>query len=115
MPAADPPVPWEIECREVKSRLNRGERLALVDCREADEHALVRIEGAKLLPLSEMVGRQTELEPFRDQPVVVYCHHGGRSLRVTQWPRQTGFVDVRSMAGGIDRWAQEIEPGMTRY
>lgn len=108
-------VPWEIECREVKALLDGGQPFLLLDCREADEHAQVRIDKARLLPMSEMVDRLQEIEPFREAPVVVYCHHGGRSLRVTQWLRQSGFANVRSMSGGIDRWAEEIEPGMIRY
>jgi rhodanese-related sulfurtransferase len=46
---------------------------------------------------------------------VVHCHHGGRSLRVAHWLREQGFANAQSMAGGIDRWSQEIDPSVPRY
>jgi len=59
--------------------------------------------------------RAAELEPYRAREIVVHCHHGGRSMQVTQWLRQQGYSRVQSMAGGIDRWACEIEPNLPRY
>jgi adenylyltransferase/sulfurtransferase len=105
----------EIDCQSVKSRLDAREPLLLIDCRERDEYALVHIEEATLIPMSEMQARVGELEPHRDQPIVVHCHHGGRSLRVTAWLRQQGFANVQSLAGGIDRWAEEIDRSLPRY
>jgi rhodanese-related sulfurtransferase len=107
-------LPLEVDCRSVKARLDAGE-IVLVDCREADEHATVHIAGTTLLPMSELAARARELEPHRGKNVVVHCHHGGRSFRVASWLRQQGFDKAQSMAGGIDAWAEEIEPGMVRY
>jgi len=107
--------PWETDCRTVETRRKAGEAFLLLDCRERDEDALVRIEGARLIPMTELAQRVSELDAHKDSEIVVYCHHGGRSLRVAQWLRQQGFPKVSSMAGGIDRWSQEIDPTLPRY
>ena len=105
----------EVSCQETAEKLKQGETFLLLDCREQDEYDHVHIAGATLLPMSQIADRVQELEPQRDQPVIVYCHHGGRSLRVTMFLKQAGFADVRSMAGGIDAWASEIDPSIPRY
>jgi rhodanese-related sulfurtransferase len=85
----------------------------LIDCREPDEWALCRIEGATLIPLSQFAERALPaLSP--DRPVVVYCHHGMRSLRATQWLRHKG-VNAWSLAGGIDAWSEVIDEDVPRY
>ena len=71
--------------------------------------------GVTLLPMSELANRVAELEPHRDGEIVVHCHHGGRSLRVAMWLRNQGFARVSSLAGGIDLWSQQIDPGVPRY
>src|SRR5688500_8486192 len=108
-------VPWEVDVATVKRRLDAGEKFLFVDCRERDEHQLVHIAGATLIPLSELTTRVGDLEAHRGGSIVVHCHHGGRSLRAAQWLRQSGFNQAQSMAGGIHQWAEEIEPGMTKY
>ena len=105
----------EITCAQVKQKLDEGEEFVFLDCREQKEYDLVAIEGARLLPMSELEARHEELADHKDDPIVIHCHHGGRSLRVANWLRSQGFSQAQSMAGGIDVWAQEIEPGMTRY
>lgn len=108
-------VPIEVSCAQVKARLDAGDRLLLLDCREPDEHKTVCIKQATLLPMSEIQARICELDAFRDDDIVVHCHHGGRSLRVANWLRQQGFAKAQSMAGGIDQWAIEIDPSLPRY
>lgn len=108
-------LPLEIGCAEVSARIDQGDNLLLVDCREPQEHATVNIDGAVLLPMSELPARADELEPHRERPIVVHCHHGMRSAQVAQWLREKGFALAQSMAGGIDRWAVEVAPGMVRY
>ncbi len=65
--------------------------------------------------MSEIEGRVGEIENYRQREIVVYCHHGIRSLQFASWLRQLGFDNVQSMAGGIDRWALQIDPKLSRY
>ena len=108
-------IPIEIDCASVKNKLDLDEPFFFLDCREQDEHAQVNIPQATLLPMSEIQDRVAELDAHKAEDVIVMCHHGGRSLQVAMWLRQQGFVKAQSMSGGIDVWAQTIEPGMTRY
>lgn len=105
----------EIDCPAVKSLIDSGADFLLLDCRESDEHAVARIDGSRLLPMSEIQQRIGELEEFRACDIIVHCHHGGRSLRVAAWLRQQGFPRARSMSGGIDEWSQTIDPSVPRY
>jgi rhodanese-related sulfurtransferase len=109
-------LPLEISCLEVKTKLDGGDdQMLLLDCRETNEHALVSIAAAVLVPMSELAVRVGELDEHRERHVVVHCHLGGRSAQVAAWLRQQGFPRAQSMAGGIDQWAVEIEPRMARY
>jgi len=108
-------MPLEITCRGVKDKLDTGEPFLFVDCREADEHALARIAGARLVPMSELANRLSEFEPYREAEIILHCHHGGRSERVANWLRGQGFSKARTMVGGIDRWAEEIDREVPRY
>jgi sulfur-carrier protein adenylyltransferase/sulfurtransferase len=85
----------------------------LIDVREVGEWEIARIPGARLIPLGELPGRLAELDPRR--PIVTYCHRGVRSMRALEILRAAGFHDVRSLAGGIDAWARDVETGMARY
>ena len=105
----------EIDCRTVKQRLDEKADFLLLDCREAEEFATARIEGSVLIPMSGITERVQELEAWRNKPIVVHCHHGGRSLRVTMWLRSQGFTDVLNLTGGIDEWSQQIDPTVPRY
>ena len=110
-----PELPLEIDCRSVKQKLDAKADLLLLDCRERDEYETASIHRAVLLPMSEIADRLDELESHRDRPIVVYCHVGGRSLRVTRWLREQGFTQVQNLSGGIDQWSQEIDPTVPRY
>jgi rhodanese-related sulfurtransferase len=112
IPAIHTPSPLEISCAQTSAQ---RDQLTLVDCRETPEHEICQIPGADLLPMSQIEGRMQELAPLRGRPLVVICHHGVRSLQVAIWLRQQGFAQAQSMAGGIDRWAIEVDPAMTRY
>lgn len=108
-------LPEEISAGETALRLAEGSIL-LVDCREPDEHATTRIEGAKLVPLSTWSDVFPAAFPAdKNTPIVIHCHHGMRSLRATRFLRQNGYAAARSMAGGIEAWSLEVDPAVPRY
>lgn len=106
---------WEVSPREVEAMRERGVDFVLLDCRLPREHAAASIDGSVLLPMQELPARLADLEPHKEAKVVVHCHHGMRSLRVTQFLREQGFRDVTSMAGGIDLWSVAVDPKVPRY
>lgn len=108
-------LPLEIDCHGVSHLREQGDDFLFLDCREQSEHEAAAIPGTTLLPMSEIQDRAEELEPYRQQRIVVHCHHGGRSLRLTRWLRQQGYPHVQSLAGGIDEWSQTIDPTVPRY
>ena len=88
--------------------------LLLLDVREPWEFQTAKIDGATLMPVGDVPSRaHQELDP--EQHIVVYCHHGVRSMNVTSWLRQQGFEEVQSLRGGIDRWSREIDPKVPLY
>ena len=107
-------IPLEISTGEVKSRLESGETLRLIDVREPEEHAICRIEGARLIPMRSIPQHLSELDDD-GPPLIVYCHHGVRSLNVVDWLRRQGLENCRSLAGGIDLWSVEVDPAVPRY
>jgi len=111
--AAD--FPLEIDVRTAHTLQQADDVFLFLDCREREEHALARIPGTVLIPMGELASRLDELESFRARRIVVHCHHGGRSMRVTEWLRRQGFPCVQNLAGGIDAWSQEIDSRVPRY
>ena len=105
----------EVDCKTVKAKLDSGADFVFIDCREQNEYDLVKIDGATLLPMSQVTDRVAELEQHKDSEIIIHCHHGGRSLNVANWLKSQGFKNPLSMAGGIDVWAQEIDPSLERY
>jgi rhodanese-related sulfurtransferase len=103
----------EITPADVKARLDRGEKLFLVDVREPWEHQLCRIDGAKLVPLGSLAASLQTL-PDVDE-LICYCHHGMRSLDAAAWLRLQGIEKAKSLAGGIERWSLEVDPRVPRY
>ena len=106
---------WEIDPDRLRAMLDAGEPMLLLDCRTPPERDIARIEGSVLVPMDELAARLEELREHADEPVVVYCHSGQRSLIVTSALRRSGFSDVTSLAGGIDRWSLEIDGTVPRY
>ena len=107
---------FEITPREVKSKLDQGEAIHLIDVREPEEYQMSRIEGGELIPMRTVPAALQSLEEKADSGLlVVFCHHGVRSLNVVNWLRQSGVENCQSMAGGIDRWSAEIDPAVPRY
>jgi rhodanese-related sulfurtransferase len=103
----------EITPAEVKRRLDSGESLMLVDVREAWEVQTCSIDGATNIPLREIPTHLEQLEEAEN--IVVFCHHGMRSLDAAAWLKSQGVAAVRSMTGGIDRWSLEIDASVPRY
>jgi rhodanese-related sulfurtransferase len=85
----------------------------LLDVREPMELQVASIEGTVNIPMGEVPLRARELDP--EEHIVVICHHGVRSLNVTNWLRQQGFGRVQSMRGGIDRWSREVDAAVPIY
>jgi len=103
----------EITPAELKKRLDAGEKLLLIDVREPWEHEICRIEGAKLIPMNTIPANLQSLDV--EEAVICYCHHGMRSLDVAVWLQRQGVESAKSLAGGIDKWAAEIDPKVPRY
>ena len=111
-----PVLPIEVPPLEVKQRLDLGEKIALIDVREPSEFAQARIENAELVPMRTVPAELSRLDARTDaETLIVFCHHGVRSLNVVNWLREQGVDACQSMAGGIDRWSVEIDPSVPRY
>jgi len=104
---------FEISAGQVKALQKSGDAFILLDVREPWEFETARIEGAKNIPMGDMPARVQELDP--EEHIVVVCHHGVRSLTVTNWLRQQGFEKTQSMRGGIDGWARTVDPKVPLY
>ena len=106
-------VELEISVAELRQKKDSGETFLLVDVREPWEYETCRIDGAILIPMRSIPANLGRLDV--DQNVICYCHHGQRSLDVAAWLRAQGVESAQSLAGGIDRWSAEIDPGVPRY
>ena len=103
----------EIGAREAAKLRESGEPVIFLDVREPDELAICRIDGARHIPMNSIPEAVGALP--REEPLVVLCHHGMRSLHVVNYLRERGFANAVSMRGGIDAWALEIDPSVPRY
>lgn len=108
-------LPLHIDAHSVKDLMDGGDDFLLLDCRGEDEYKLVRIEGSRHLPMAEVPARSGELAAYREKRIVVHCHHGIRSLQVTQWLREQGFEGAQNLMGGIDVWSLLIDTALPRY
>src|SRR5262252_2862437 len=106
-------LPLEIGVEEAGRLLAKADGVLLVDVREPWEYELCRIEGSKLIPMATIPANLQALDT--DDRVICYCHHGLRSLDVAVWLRRQGIEMAQSLAGGIDRWSQQIDPRVPRY
>ena len=107
-------LPPEISVDTLAKLLKQENPPLLLDVREPWETQTASLPGATLIPMGDIPSRaHQELDP--DQPIVVLCHHGARSLNVTMWLRAQGFDHAQSLAGGIDHWSAVIDPTIPRY
>ncbi len=102
----------EITPHELQEMIANGEVAQLIDVREPWETEICTVGGSQLIPMQTLPQRLGEI--VRSQPVAVICHHGQRSLMCAQYLVEQGY-EATSVAGGIDAWAQLIQPGMKRY
>ena len=106
----------EANPQDIQRRIDAGEPLVLIDVREPDEYAITHIEGATLIPMREIPANLQQLEARADEAtLIVFCHHGTRSMNVVYWLRQQGVDACQSMAGGIDAWSTSVDPSVPRY
>lgn len=112
---AEPPYTGpEITAEELRREMDeKGASLVLIDVREPHEWEIAHIPGAQLIPLGQLPARLAELDGHDE--IVTHCHHGARSMKALGILKGAGFNRVRSLAGGIDAWADRIEVGMPRY
>ena len=111
---SQPSVP-EISVTDAQRLLGGPNPPRLIDVREPDEWEVARIAGAELLPLSQWPAVAIEKLTDKSQPLVIHCHHGGRSARATAWLLGQGFENASNLAGGIDAWSVAIDPSVPRY
>ncbi|MCX6839648.1 MAG: rhodanese-like domain-containing protein [Verrucomicrobia bacterium] len=107
----------EISPTDVSHLLGRpGARdFRIIDCREESEWQVCRLPDAQLVPMSRLGELATEVFTNKQEHLVIYCHHGMRSLRLANWLREQGFSRAQSMRGGIDAWADLVDPETPRY
>jgi rhodanese-related sulfurtransferase len=103
---------FEITAEETKQKLE-SKAAVLLDVREPWEVQTAAVSGAKVIPMGELQARVQELDP--DEHILVMCHHGVRSLKVTSWLREQGYQKVQSVRGGIDAWARKVDPKVPTY
>src|SRR6266705_2879983 len=103
----------EITAHELRDEWQRNPALVVVDVREPHEYEIAHIDGAVLTPLGELPDRLGELDGHHE--IVTHCHHGARSLKALEILKAAGFSKVRSLRGGIDAWAVNVDPALPRY
>jgi rhodanese-related sulfurtransferase len=109
-------LPLEAIPQDIQRRIDAGEPLMLIDVREPEEYAITRIDGATLIPMRSIPANLQQLEAKADEAtLIVFCHHGVRSLNVVNWLRQQGVDACQSMSGGVDAWSTSIDPSVPRY
>lgn len=105
----------QIRPEELKRKLDAGEPVLLVDVRRYDEHEFCRLPNDVHIPLGELAERLEEVTPEPGVPIVVYCHHGVRSLTGAAILAQAGHASVASLSGGIEAWSVFVDPTVPRY
>lgn len=108
-------VSIQMSPHELAEALRGANPPALLDVREEDEHQFAALPNSTLVPLGQIPGRIAELAAWKDKDVVVYCHHGVRSLHAIGWLQQQGFTKLRNLSGGIDAWSREVDSAVPRY
>jgi sulfur-carrier protein adenylyltransferase/sulfurtransferase len=103
----------QVSPRELKSRLDAGEHLVILDVREPWEIAVASLPGTLHIPLRDLARRVDELDA--GQHVIVMCRSGGRSQQAAQFLATRGFAHVSNLDGGILAWSRDVDPGVAIY
>ncbi len=104
----------EISATNLKARLDAGDDIQLIDVRQPAEYAFAKINGAKLIPLGDVLRRIGEIDPARE--TVIHCKMGGRSAKAIEMLKQAGFTgELKNLKGGITAWSNEVDPKVPKY
>ena len=104
-----------ITATELAAFLKLPDAPRLLDVREPEEFEIVALPDARLVPLGQIPARVEQIADWKNEPVVVYCHHGIRSMHAINFLTQAGFMDLANLSGGIDAWSREVDPKLPRY
>jgi adenylyltransferase/sulfurtransferase len=106
---------WEITPVQLKEKLDRGERVTVIDVREPHEWQIANLEnhGSKLIPLGQFADRVKELDP--NDEIVLHCKMGGRSAKAYEVLKKAGFTKIKNLKGGILAWADQVDQAMPKY
>lgn len=103
----------EISATDLKALMDSGD-VQLIDVRQPDEFAFAKIDGAKLIPLGEIISRMSELDPNRE--AIIQCKMGGRSAKAIEVLQQAGYTGkMRNLKGGITAWSNEVDQKVPKY
>ena len=104
----------EITATELKKKFDDKDDFQLIDVRQPDAYAFAKIEGAKLIPLGDIIKRMDELDPSKE--VILQCKMGGRSARAIEALRSAGYTGtLKNLRGGITAWSNEVDPKIPKY
>ncbi|CAN5707002.1 hypothetical protein BH24ACI2_BH24ACI2_08770 [soil metagenome] len=104
----------EITATELKQKMDNNEDFQLIDVRQPDEYAFAKIEGAKLIPLGEIMKRMGEIDETKE--TIIHCKMGGRSAKAIEAMQKTGFKgDLKNLKGGITAWSNEVDSSVPKY
>src|SRR5688572_12653227 len=104
----------QISPTELVEKLRSAQPPRLLDVREPAEHQLAALPHSTLIPLGQLKYRLDEIEDWKDEEIIVYCHHGIRSLNAIGQLKDFGFVKLRNLTGGIDRWSTDVDSSLPR-
>src|SRR5688500_1250619 len=103
-----------ITASELKGRMDAGDDIQLIDVRQPDEYAFAKIDGAKLIPLGEVLARRSEIDESKE--TVIHCKMGGLSAQAIEILEKSGFKgELKNLAGGITAWSNEVDPRVPKY
>ena len=105
----------QLSPQELAQRLKSENPPRLLDVREPGEFAICSFPGAELIPLGELAARADEIDDWKNDEIIVYCHHGIRSAHAIGHLSALGFTRLFNLAGGIDRWSREVDASVPRY